>query len=129
MARPTSDILTQRESQIMEILWELGEATSEQVRGRLPGDPHDSSVRTLLRVLRTKGYVRLDSDTRPTIYRPAVPRSRIQGKAAKSLLQRFFGGSAEALVLRLLEDDQLTSKQLDELKKAHSSRRRKGGKK
>ena len=124
MARPRSDILTERESQIMEILWKLGESTSEQVRERLPGNPHDSSVRTLLRVLKSKGYVNVNSAVRPSMYRPAVARWRVQRKAAKSLLARFFGGSAEALVLRLLEDEQLTPRQLEELRESHMSRRR-----
>ena len=128
MARHSSDILTPRESQIMDVLWELDGATSEQVRERLSGDPHDSSVRTLLRVLKTKGYVRQNSKVRPTVYRPAVSRHRVQQKAAKNLLQRFFSGSAEALVLRLLEDEQLTPQQLDRLKRSRQSRRRKGGK-
>ena len=51
MARPTSTNLTERESEIMEILWDLGSATSQQVRQGLKGQPHDSSVRTILRVL------------------------------------------------------------------------------
>ena len=100
MAHPTSDVLTEREAQIMAVIWELGEATAEQVRARLPGSPHDSSVRTLLRVLQSKGYLRLRPKSRPRLYRPAVPRSKAQHKAAKSLLRRFFDGSAEALVLR-----------------------------
>ena len=127
MARRASDVLTERESQIMGILWELGKATSEQVRERLPGDPHDSSVRTLLRVLHTKGYVRLNRRKRPATYRPLVSQARVQQKAAQSLLHRFFGGSAEALVLRLIEDEQLSQEQLAQLKKT-SGHTRRGGK-
>lgn len=128
MARPTSDLLTEREAQIMGILWELREATSEDVRQRLAGDAHDSTVRTLLRVLANKGYVRIDRDARPILYRPAVPRQNAQKTAALRLLQRFFGGSAEALVLRLLEDEQLTPEQLEQLKKSHARNRKKSGK-
>ena len=127
MARRASDVLTERESQIMGILWDLGTATSEQVRERLPGDPHDSSVRTLLRVLHTKGYVRLNRRKRPTVYRPSVSQERVQQKAAQNLLQRFFSGSAESLVLRLIEDEQLSPEQLTQLKKT-STRMRRGGK-
>ncbi len=57
MPRPASELLTQRENQIMEVLWMHGAVTAEAVREALPGDPHDSSVRTMLRVLRNKGYV------------------------------------------------------------------------
>ena len=127
MVRPTSETLTEREAQIMSILWELGEASADEVRERLPDDLHDSTVRTLLRVLTTKGYVRANRKSRPAVYRAVVPQSSVQEKAARGLLQRFFGGSAEALVLRLLEDEQLTSEQLDQLKKSHSRQRRKRG--
>ena len=57
MTRRTSDSLTEREAQIMDVVWRLGEATAEQVREAMPGTPHDSTVRTLMRVLETKGYL------------------------------------------------------------------------
>ena len=124
MARRASDMLTERESQIMEILWDLGEATSQQVRERLPGDPHDSSVRTLLRVLHSKRYVRLNRRGTPIVYLPVVSRLDVQKKVSQNLLQRFFGGSAEALVLRLVEDEQLTQEQLRQIEKTGRKSRR-----
>ena len=117
MARSASKVLTERESQIMDVLWRLGCATAEQVRSELPDEPHDSSVRTLLRVLIDKGYAKLDAKSKPKLYRPAVSQSAAQRKATTSLVHRFFGGSTESLVLRLLEDEQLTLEQLDALKK------------
>ncbi len=123
MARPASEILTERESQIMDVLWSAGEATAERVRESLAGQPHDSTVRTLLRILRDKGYVRLVG-RQPVIYRPVVSRRKVQRKATRSLLERFFGGSANALVLRLLEDEELTPKQLAELKRERKGRGR-----
>ena len=122
MARTHSDILTERESQIMDILWELKVARADDVRERLPGELHDSTVRTLLRILKKKGYVSMDMSGRPAVYRPIVARVRVQRMVAKSLVRRFFSDSAEDLVLRLLEDKQLTPKQLDKLKRSHSSR-------
>ncbi len=124
MARPVSDMLTEREARIMAVLWKLGEASSGEVREQLTDSLHDSTVRTMLRVLKKKGYVRTKTNVRPTIYLPAVGESDVQKKAARSLLGRFFGGSAEALVLRLIEDEQLTPKQLDQLKQAHQPRRK-----
>jgi len=125
MARPVSDSLTEREAQIMEILWARGDATAETVRQALPDEPHDSTVRTLLRVLKDKGYVRVKG-RQPVTYLPRVSREQAQSKAAKSLLVRLFGGAAEALVLRLLEDEQLTPKQIDHLKTTLQARQRKG---
>lgn len=123
MARPPSDILTQREAQIMEILWTQGQATAEAVRQALPDQPHDSTVRTLLRVLKDKGYVKIRG-RQPAIYHPRIGRVQAQSKAAQSLLARFFGGAADALVLRLLEDEALTPEQLDQLRQRLSSRRK-----
>src|SRR6476661_4314888 len=112
MARPPSDFLTEREAQIMEILWLQGEATAETVRQSLPDEPHDSTVRTLLRVLKAKGYVRIRG-RQPAIYVPIVPRHEVQHTATRRLVEQFFGGSANALVLRLLEDEHLTPGQLE----------------
>jgi BlaI family transcriptional regulator, penicillinase repressor len=119
-------MLTDREAQIMQILWAAGEATAEQVRRELPDDLHDSTVRTLLRVLQVKGYVKVRG-RQPAAYVPVVARQEAQQKAAARLIERLFGGSADTLVLRLLENEQLTPQQLDELKKIYSSQRRKGG--
>jgi predicted transcriptional regulator len=120
-------MLTQRESQIMEVLWAHGPASAESVREKLADDPHDSTVRTMLRVLRGKGYVRVRG-RQPAVYEAAVDRQKIQGKAAQNLLKRFFGGSVEALVMRLVEDEQLTPKQLDQLRKKIANDKRRGGK-
>ena len=128
MPRPPSELLTDREAQIMEILWNRGQATAEEVRAALADDPHDSTVRTLLRVLKEKGYARI-TGRQPAVYEPAVPRADVQQSAARNLLDRFFGGSADQLVMRLLEDEHLSAEQLEQLKKQFASQRRKGGRK
>lgn len=125
MTRRASDSLTGREAQLMEVLWNLGSATAEQVREALPDRPHDSTVRTLLRVLESKGYVTHEGQGRAYTYRAAIDRSKAQRTALRSLMGRLFGGSAEALVLRLIEDEQLTPGQLDELRQAVPTRRTK----
>ena len=106
MSRPPSETLTARETQVMEAVWRLGEATAEQVREALPRPLHDSSVRTLLRTLESKGYLRHEARGKAYVYFPKVGRAKAQGKALRDLLARFFGGSAEDLVLRLLEEDE-----------------------
>jgi predicted transcriptional regulator len=128
MPRPASELLTDREAQIMEILWTRGRATAEEVRAALADEPHDSTVRTLLRVLKEKGYVKI-TGRQPAAYEPIVPQADVQQSAARSLLNRFFGGSADELVLRLLEDEHLTAEQLGELRKQFAAQRRKGGRK
>ena len=129
MARPPAGALTGREAQIMDVVWRLGEATAEQVRGALPDRPHDSTVRTLLRVLVAKGYLVHEPRGKAYVYRAAVGRHKAQRQALRDLLARLFGGSAEDLVLRLIEDERLTPAQLDAIRRAAAPprRRRKGG--
>lgn len=124
MPRPPAQALTERESQIMRLLWKQGALTSEEIRSRLPGQPHDSSVRTILRVLVRKGYVHRDPDSRPAAYSAAVPEANAQNKAARSLLQRFFSGSALELVQHLIDHEQLTPEQLAKLRRQFRSPKR-----
>ena len=79
--------------------------------------PHDSTIRTLLRVLESKGYVTHEARGKAYLYRAAIGRQKVQGHALGSLLAQFFGGSAEDLVLRLIEDERITPEQLDELRR------------
>jgi BlaI family transcriptional regulator, penicillinase repressor len=118
VARPPSETLTGREAQIMDVLWRVDEATAEQVRASLVDPLHDSTVRTLLRVLVSKGYVVQEPRGKAFAYRAAIGRAGAQRKALGSVLARFFGGSAEDLVLRLIEDERLTPEQLDEIRRA-----------
>jgi predicted transcriptional regulator len=110
--------LTGREAQIMDVFWRLGEATAEQVRAELTDPLHDSTVRTLLRVLVTKGYLTHEARGKAFVYRAAIDRDKAQRRVLSNVLARFFGGSAEDLVLRLIEDEKLTPEQLDEIRRA-----------
>jgi predicted transcriptional regulator len=126
MARRRSETLTGREAQIMDVLWRRGEATAEEVREAMPDRPHDSTIRTLLRVLEQKGYVAHEPRGKAYVYRAAVERRNAQRHALRSVLAQFFGGSAEDLVLRLIEDERITPEQLDELRRAAPEPRGRG---
>lgn len=117
MARGRSEALTGREAEIMEVIWRLGQATADQVREGLRDRPHDSTIRTVLRVLESKGYLTHEAGGKAFLYRAAIGREKAQGNALRSVLARFFGGSAEDLVIRLIEDERITPEQLDELRK------------
>ena len=125
-----TEILTEREAQIMDVLWRRGEALADEVREDLPGHPHDSTVRTLLRILETKGFVNHETRGKSYVYRPAIERAQAQRSALRNFLGRLFGGSAESLVLRLIEDEILTPQQLQQIRNSipsRRSRRRTGG--
>ncbi len=111
----------------MNVLWSQGCSTAETVREALIDRPHDSTVRTMLRVLKEKGYVRIRG-RQPATYEAKVDRAQVQTKAMRSLLSRFFGGSVEALVLNLVDDEELTLEQLDQLRKSLVRRKRAKGK-
>jgi predicted transcriptional regulator len=123
MAKISTEMLTEREAQIMNVLWTLGEAAADEIRTALPGKPHDSTVRTLLRILETKGYVVHDIRGKSYVYRPAIERARAQRSALRNFLGRLFDGSAEDLVLRLIEDEVLTPAQLKQIRESAHSRR------
>jgi BlaI family penicillinase repressor len=131
VGRTGSDSLTERESQIMDVVWRLGEATAEQVRESLPGAPHDSTVRTLMRVMESKGYLAHRAEGKAYVYRAVVGQRKAQRHALRDVLTRFFAGSAESLVLRLIEEEYLSSAQLEELKQstkpAVRPKRKRGG--
>jgi predicted transcriptional regulator len=123
MARPRAETLTGREAEVMDAVWRIGEATADQVREALPEPLHDSTVRTLLRVLEAKGYLTHEARGKAYFYRAAIARTKAQKSALGSVLARFFSGSAEDLVLRLIEDERITHEQLDALRqKAPKSR-------
>jgi BlaI family penicillinase repressor len=115
MARAPSDTLTAREADVMAVCWRVGMATAEEIRLAMRENIHDSTVRTLLRVLEEKGYVDHTVRGKAYLYRPRVPRKQAEKKALRSFLRRFFGGSAEALVLHLLEDERLSPGDLEEI--------------
>ena len=117
MPRPASDTLTARESEVMMVLWERGPVTADVVRTSLPDDPHDSTVRTLLRVLEEKGYVRHTTTGKAYVYEAVVRRENAVRGAVRNLLKRFFDGSASALVQRLIEDEELSPEEIETLQR------------
>jgi predicted transcriptional regulator len=112
LARKKSLNLTEAELRLMDVIWEKEKATVAEVSGALPkqlGLAYNT-VLTTLRILEDKGYIRhsKSKEGRAFVYRPVVSRERASRSAVRSLLGRFFGNSAEALVLNLLEDEDLS---------------------
>ena len=109
--------LARREREIMDVVYRLGGATSRQIRDELQDPPHPAAVRTLLRILESKGQLRHTKDGPRHVYLPTTPRSVAQRSAGKHLLSTFFGGSRAAAVAALLDegDQPLTSTERDAL--------------
>ncbi len=98
-------VLSRRERQIMDILYQLGRATAADLMKALPGEPSDSTVRTQLRVLEAKGHVRHEEDGTKYVYFPVVPRRIVRKSALKHVVNTFFDGSVEKVVAALLGPD------------------------
>jgi len=103
MSKTTTHLaLTKRERQIMDALYRLGRATAAELMALLPGSPSNSTVRTQLRVLETKGYVRHQEHGLKYIYMPTLPRHSARRSALKHLVDTFFDGSNANVVAALL---------------------------
>jgi len=102
----------------MEVLWERGESTVNDVVDALPpGSPLAySSVLTTLRILDQKGYVRHQKRGRAFLYSPVIAREEAQRSAVRFVMSRFFENSPEMLVLNVLENDDLSPEELKRLR-------------
>jgi predicted transcriptional regulator len=105
MAKNLHAVLSRRERQIVDIIYQLGRATAAEVGKALPGEPADSTVRTQLRVLESKGHIRHEDDGQRYVYLPVVPRRVVSRSALKHVVNTFFDGSIEKVVAALLGPD------------------------
>lgn len=100
--------LSRRERQIMDIIYELKEASAAQVNERLPNAPSYSAVRALLKVLENKGHITHKQDGPRYVFSPTLSREKARQTALRHLQKTFFNGSTEEVMAALLdisEDD------------------------
>jgi predicted transcriptional regulator len=110
--------LTPLELEIMTVLWETGPANVQTVQARLAERKLAyTTVQTMLNVLDRKGKVKRRLKDRAYVYQPVISRQRAAGQAIREMLDRFFSGSADGLVLNLLETRQLTPERLASIQK------------
>jgi predicted transcriptional regulator len=108
MARRPSPTLTEAEYRLMDVVWELGNATVAEVHARLEQHPIAyTTVLSTLTILERKGYVRHTVRGKANVYRPRVERDAARRTVVANVLATFFGGSARALMLNLLEAERL----------------------
>jgi predicted transcriptional regulator len=105
------------EQVVMDYLWSEGPVTAERCREALASSRpmKDSTIRTILRRLEEKGYARHEVEGRTFIYRASDERQNVAVRAVKGIIERFCGGSAEELVLGMVDNDVLDRKQLERL--------------
>jgi|SRR5689334_18366010 len=116
MARTKAATLTNAEHRIMEVIWARGSATVAEVVEALQGKDAYTTILTLMRILKAKGYLSTRKEGRAHVFTPKVDRSTAARKAVHQLLSKFFSGSPSELVMTFLREEELTSEELDVLK-------------
>ncbi len=106
------------ELEIMNVLWEVGPANVQAVRERLPGAsrPAYTTVQTFLNILWRKGRVKRNLAGKAYEYSPAVSKQKAIRQVVHNLLENMFGGSAENLVMSLIQNRQITPEKLAQLR-------------
>jgi BlaI family penicillinase repressor len=107
--------LGELEQLVMDYVWASGPCTAEACREALAGvrPMKESTIRTVLRRIEEKSYVTHAVEGRTFIYRAAERRENVAVRAVKNIIDRFCGGSAEALVLGMVDNQVLDGKQLE----------------
>ncbi len=107
--------LGELERSILSVVWRRGEITADQVREQLGRPLKDSTIRTVLRRLEEKGYLKHSVEERTFVYRPAQSRQRVAGRAAKRIVDWFCEGSVEALLVGMVDSKVLDRAELQRL--------------
>jgi BlaI family transcriptional regulator, penicillinase repressor len=118
---------TDRELDVMGVLWEEGAATVAEVRDALPDELAYTTVLTILRTLEEKGYVAHDEEGRAHRYRPLVERAKAEKSAVTKLVKKLFKGSPELLLTQLVADRKLTDDDLKRMRALIDEQLKKGG--
>ena len=115
--KQTRPALSPLESDVMRVVWSRETTTEDDVRQALQKerDLKDSTVRTLLRRLESKGYVEHEIDVRTFVYKPRVEEQRVAAQQVRGIINRFCSGSIENLLVGLVDDEQLSAEVLRSL--------------
>ena len=116
MPRKKTLILTNAEHRIMEVIWAKGSATVADVVEALKGKDAYTTILTLMRILKVKGYLSSRKEGRAFVFEPRVDRNTAARKAVHQLLSKFFAGSPSEFVLAFLREEELTTDELDGIK-------------
>jgi len=115
MTGPLHAQLSRRETQIMDVVFQLGETTAAEILEHLPDPPSYSAVRALLTILEDKGHLSHRRDGTRYVYAPTMDNEQAQQSALNHLLKTFFSGSASQVVAALLSTNELSPEDLEEL--------------
>jgi len=111
------DDLSELETKVINVLWRRGPSTVDDVVRALPGRKKlkDSTVRTILSRMEKKGFVAHDAEGRTNVYRALLEPQRVAMSGVRDILDRFLGGSVEALLVGIVDDKIVDHDDLDAL--------------
>ena len=126
--RPKSTVLTEQELEIMKVVWRSESVTVRDVYEDLLERRKIAytTVMTMMRILEEKGYLSRDADAKASVYKPTKPKEKVVGGMVSDFLNRVFEGSAKPLLLHLVDNREISAKEVDDIAKLLKSR--KGGK-
>lgn len=126
MTRRSLDRLGKLQQAVMDIVWELGEATVAQVRDRLPGrkSPAYTTILSVMQKLEKAGWLVHREEGRTYVYRPTHTREQEGTQTLRQFIRRVFSGDPLQMFQHLLDDDDLTADELFALKKMIDQRRK-----
>lgn len=112
-------VLTDQELEIMKIVWQKGSATVREVYEELLRHRKIAytTVMTMMGILEQKGRLRKSEDGRAFVYTPTEPQTKVVGTMVQEFVKRVFNGSAQPLLVHLVENLDVDDDQLDEIRK------------
>lgn len=114
--------LTDRELDVMAVLWDRESGTVAEVRGALADDLAYTTVLTVLQTLEDKGFVAHVEEGKAHRYHPLVAREAAERSAVNRLVSSLFGGSPELLLTHLMSEQPLSAAELKRLRKLLDTR-------
>lgn len=116
--RSKSTTLTEQELEIMKIVWDRDAVTVRDVYEALLAKRKVAytTVMTMMNILEQKGHLRKSQDDRAYVYRSTKPRQQVIRGMVREFVNRVFNGSAEPLLLHLVEDQKLSEKDIEEIR-------------
>src|SRR5262245_31020025 len=123
--RPKSTTLTAHELEIMKIVWRREEVTVRDVYEELleRRSIAYTTVMSEMKTLEQKGYLRATQQDRAYLYRPTRPKNQVIKEMVREFVERVFNGSAEPLVVHLLEDERLSEADLREISRMRGKKK------
>lgn len=109
-------LLTRGEEEVMQILWQLGEAVVGDIIEQMPApQPKYTTVATFLKILENKGFVAHKSEGRINCYYPLIDKEEHAQSVVSGMLTNYFGGSLSRMVSFFAQREQISVREMDEI--------------